>query len=91
MIEAKNKVECAVNNCLPEIQQLLRLNVNEQTISGVIIKYLIPLFGTLRVDSEYNRHLGASKEITLKEYISEYRKNTNEEKKFNCICKYCKK
>ncbi len=89
----KNKVKSAINNSIAEILQLLNLSVNEQTISGVITKYLIPLFefDEITVDPEYNRHLGTVKTMSLKEYVEKHRNNIYERKFFDCACRYCKK
>ena len=92
IIELKKKVESAINNSMPDIQQLLQLNVNERTISCLIAKYLDD-FSVVKisVDAEYDKHLDRNKVMSLKEYVENYRANRNKKEEFDCVCEYCKK
>lgn len=91
VITLKNKVETGVNKAMPDIRQLLRLNINEQTISCLISKSLSNFStGDISIDPEYDRHLDKQKTMVLGEYVRGYRENPDEQG-FDCLCRYCKK
>ncbi|MCX6753491.1 MAG: hypothetical protein NTV03_00300 [Candidatus Nomurabacteria bacterium] len=90
--DIKNKIKSAVKKSMPDILQLLHLNVNERTISCLISSSLRDLSTEeLSVDSEYDRHIDKEKIMSLKEYAEKYRNNLNEKEKFDCACEDCRK
>jgi len=91
MIEAKNKVESAIDKSMPDIQKLLHLNVHELTISCLISKHLAFSTGEISVNAEYDKHYDKAKTMSLEKYVMKYRNNTNNGEEFNCSCRDCKK
>jgi hypothetical protein len=62
-------VEQKVNNALNKLKEhdsiLLKINVNERSISHKLAEYLQSEFSSFHVDCEYNRHLDLTKTLDV--------------------------